>query len=449
VDIQLANAKPGAALRHDAGMTDLARQGHLGPILLAPGITARHAATFVVVALVSIGLLVFLNFMQPYLLLGQIPVAPNLLGRLTSRLSIMHEIVVLIAVGPFGALSDRIGRPAMFALGLLGVALALALCSLVTSIPGLTAARFLYAIGAAATTATLATVAADYPDNTARGKFLGLLLVTQQLAILFLVANIAAHLPRFLVAHGFSRIQAGEFTFRAAAIIAVLGALLAYTSLYRGAAPGARLTPALRLRDSLGRITAHARLHPRFAIVLLIAFVARGDTAVMSSFLSLWAVKTATAAGASQPSAIATAGGLLGVVTICGMASACVIGWLADRVDRLAPLTIGLAAAGLGNIAIWFVHNIGHWPAHAVVGVIAAAETAVIICGQTVLGEQAPPALRGAAVGVFSICGSTGVLALLSAGGVLFDDISPRAPFVLLGVVNLLASFAAAAVWRS
>jgi MFS family permease len=430
-------------------MNDFASQRRLGPILLAPGITARHAVTFVVVAVVSIGLLVFLNFMQPYLLLGQIQVPAGQLGRLTSRLSIMQEIIVMVCVGPFGALSDRIGRPAMFALGLLGVGLALTLCSVVSTVAGLTAARFLYACGAAATTATLATVAADYPDNTARGKFLGLLLVTQQLAILFLVANAAALLPRFLVAHGVSRILAGQITFRAAALIAVLGALLAFAGLYRGAAPGARAEPAARLRESLGRIAAHARREPRFAIVLLIAFVARGDTAIMSSFLSLWAVKISTAAGASQPGAIATAGGLLSVVTICGMASACVTGWLADRLDRLVPLTAGLVLAGLGNIAIWFLHGIAPWPAYAVVGLIAAAETAVIICGQTVLGEQAPPALRGAAVGAFSVCGSIGVLALLSAGGVLFDNISPQAPFVLLGVVNVLAGFAVWGVTRT
>jgi MFS family permease len=430
-------------------MNDVAaRQNYLGPIALAPGITARHAATFVCVALVSIGLLVFLNFMQPYLLLDQIPVPAGALGRLTSRLSIMHEIVVLIGVGPCGALADRLGRPVMFAIGLIGVGLALALCSIVTSISGLTGARLLYACAAAATTATLATVAADYPDNSARGKFLGLLLVTQQLTILFLVANAAALLPRFLVAHGLSHIQAGQFTFRAAALLASLGAVLAFAGLYRGPAPGARIIPAWHLSESLRDIAGYARRQPRFALILLIAFVARGDTAIMSSFLSLWAVKTATAAGASQQSAIATAGGLLSVVSVCGMASAGLVGWLADRLDRLAPLTAGLAAAGLGNIAIWFIHGIGHWQAYAVVGLIAAAETAIIICGQTVLGEQAPPTLRGAAVGIFSVCGSIGVLALLSAGGVLFDEISPQAPFVLLGVVNLLASFAAAVIWR-
>lgn len=307
--------------------------------------------------------------------------------------------------------------------------------------------RLVYACGAAATTATLATVAADYPDNDSRGKFLGVLLVTQQLTILFLVANAAARLPRLLVAHGVGRILAGQLIFRGAALVALVGALVAFTALYRGTAPGARAAPAVRVGEAAGRIVAQVRGSPRFALVLVIAFVARGDTAVMSSFLSLWAVKTATAGGASQPGAIAIAGGLLSVVTICGMASAAVTGWLADRVDRLAPLTAGLAAAGIGNMAICAVHDLGRWPVYAVVGVVAAAETAVIICGQTVLGEEAPATARGAAVGAFGVCGSTGVLALLAVGGVLFDRISPQAPFVLVGAVNLAAGVAAAAVW--
>jgi len=434
---------------HDAtAVLDARGPARLGPILLAPGVTARHAVAFVIVAMISIGLLVFLNFMQPYLLFGQIAVSPDRLGRLTSRLSVMHEIVVLVCVGPCGALADRWGRPAIFALGLVLVGAALGLCSAVHGIPGLTAARFLYACGAAATTATLATVAADYPDNSARGKFLGLLLITQQLAILFLVARAAARLPGFLVAHGVDRVLAGEITFRAAAIVACCGACLAYAGLRRRAPAAAGPPQTAWLRDGLSSIFRHARGHPRFALVLLIAFVARGDAAIMSGFLSLWAVKTATAHGATPAASLAAAGALLMVVTLCGMASAVATGWLADRFDRLAPLTLGLVAAGLGNVAIAAVHAIGHWPAYTAVGLIAAAETAVIICGQTVLGEQAPPALRGAAVGVFSVCGSLGVLILLSVGGVLFDKIGPQAPFVMLGLVNLLAGIAAAAIWR-
>jgi hypothetical protein len=53
----------------------------------------------------------------------------------------------------------------------------------------------------------------------------------------------------------------------------------------------------------------------------------------------------------------------------------------------------------------------------------------------------------GGGGGAFGVCGSTGVLALLAVGGVLFDRVSPQAPFVLVGAVNLAAGVAASAVW--
>jgi MFS family permease len=407
----------------------------LGPILLADGVQPRHAVSFIVVAIASIGLLVFLNFMQPYLLYGQVIAPPAWLGRITSLLGTMHEFIVLLCVGPLGALSDRTGRPVMFAAGLVIIALALAAYAMVGNLAELAAARALFACGAAATTATLAAVAADYPENSARGKFLGLLLITQQIAILVLVANGAARLPHLLVAHGMGKIAAGQCTFAIAAAFALASAGLAFRGLRRPMV-SAGVRPSVF--HGLGQIAAHARLHPRFLIVLLVAFVARGDASIMGAFLSLWAVKTATATGMTQTSAFALAGRLLSAVTICGIAAACAIGWLADRVDRLIPLTIALAVAGLGNAALMFIHDVTSWPVVVLVGVIAAGETAVIICGQTILGEQAPPALRGAATGMFGICGSLGVLILVNSGGFLFDKMSPQAPFIMLGVVNLL-----------
>jgi hypothetical protein len=44
--------------------------------------------------------------------------------------------------------------------------------------------------------------------------------------------------------------------------------------------------------------------------------------------------------------------------------------------------------------------------------------------------------------------GSLGVLILTFAGGLLFDLVAGAAPFVMLGVVNLLAGAAAFWVWR-
>jgi MFS family permease len=129
----------------------------LGPIRLADGVRRHNALNFIVVAIASIGLLLFLNFMQPYLLTGQIRnAAPSALGRITGRLSVMQELIVLALVGPLGSLSDRVGRPAVFAAGLALLSGALFALTAVTSVAALTAVRVLFACGAAAAAATLA-----------------------------------------------------------------------------------------------------------------------------------------------------------------------------------------------------------------------------------------------------------------------------------------------------
>jgi MFS family permease len=421
-------------------------QARFGPIKLAAGIRPDHVVAFACVAICSLSLYVFVNFMQPYLLQGQIAVAAADTGRLTSHLSVMQEILVLACVGPIGAVSDRVGRRSVFALGLLVVAIGLVLFSSAATVPQLFGARAVFALGTAATTATLAAVAADYPDNAARGKFLGLMLITQQLAILLLVATIAARLPAWLVARGIGAVPAGQITFRAAAAFGLLGALLAWRGLARKSAP----TAAARngLFASLALMTAHIRRHPPYIMVVAVAFVARGDAAIMSGFLSLWVVRSAGAAGITPATAMHSAGLLLSSVTICGMVSACIAGFAADRFSRIAALAASLALAGAGNILLLAMHDFAHWPAIVLIGLIAAAETAIVVFGQALLGEQTPAYLRGAATGVFSVCGSLGVLILVFAGGLLFDLVSGAAPFAMLGAVNVVAGAAALMVWK-
>jgi MFS family permease len=419
---------------------------HFGPIALAAGIRPGHVVAFACVAICSLSLYVFVNFMQPYLMHGQIPVSAADTGRLTSHLSVMQEILVLACVGPIGAVSDRVGRCGVFAIGLLAVAMGLMLFSFAATVPQLYGARAVFALGTAATTATLATVAADYPDNAARGKFLGLMLITQQLAILLLVATIAARLPAWLVARGVGTVAAGQITFRAAAAFGVLGAVLAWRGLARRGATAKAARNGLF--ESLALIAAHIRRHPPYIMVVAIAFVARGDAAIMSGFLSLWVVRSAGAAGITAARAMHSAGLLLSSVTICGMASACIAGFAADRVSRMGALAAALALAGAGNILLLGVHDFAHWPATVLIGLIAGAETAIVVFGQALLGEQTPAGLRGAAIGVFSMCGSLGVLILVFAGGLLFDLVSGAAPFAMLGAVNVIAALSAWLVWR-
>jgi MFS family permease len=382
---------------------------------------------------------VFINFLQPLLLAGPVHVSPGVQGRLVSSLSILQEAIALLLVPALGRLSDRIGRRPIMVAGLSVLAFGLLLYPLAYDIPTLVAARIVTAVGAAGFAATLATVAADFPAENSRGRLLGTLLITQQLAILFVVAKIGVALPRWLGTLGLGTDAALRGSFWAVAGLSVAGALATWRGLgdIGRSATITPTNPSVR-RDPARGIWAYVALHPRFALVLAIAFVVRGDFSVISSFLSLWAVGAARLHGDSAALGLQAGGRLLTCITTAGLASAFLTGWLVDRHGRLAVLMVALAIAGTGHLLFFWVDDIRSISAMVVAGLVGAGEMSLVIAGQALLGQEAPAESRGAAVGIFGLCGSIGVLSINLAGGYLFDAISPRAPFILIGCIDAL-----------
>ena len=59
------------------------------------------------------------------------------------------------------------------------------------------------------------------------------------------------------------------------------------------------------------------------------------------------------------------------------------------------------------------------------------------ISNDSIFFKLLPKDSRGILVGVYSITGQIGILFYSLAGGYLFDEMGPTAPFVLLGVIDL------------
>lgn len=409
----------------------------VGPIDLAPGVTRHNLYTFVAAALIGISVVVFINFLQPLVLSARLQVAPELQGRLVSWLSMLQEAFALLLVPLLGRISDRTGRRPIMVAGLSLLGCGLVAYPLAYSIPTLVAARCVTAIGAAGFAATLATVAADFPAENSRGRLLGTLLVTQQLAILFVVAKIGVALPRWLGAVGFGADAALQGSFWAVAALSLAGAFAAWWGL-GDVGRAARSAAQPRDSGSSAGIWAHVAAHPRFALVLAIAFVVRGDFSVISSFLSLWAVGAARLHGEAAAVGLQAGGRLLSCITTAGLISAVLTGWLVDRYPRLYVLMVALGIAGAGHLLFLCVDDIRDFSAMAVASLVGAGEMSLVIAGQALLGQESPATARGAAVGVFGLCGSIGVLSINLAGGWLFDLISPKAPFILIGCIDAL-----------
>ena len=134
----------------------------LGPIWLAPGIGRGNALSFLYAAFFSVCLLSFLSFMQPFVLDAHLGIPRSRQGHATFLLGTTQEIVMLLLVGPFGALADKLGRRVLYALGLAWIGAGYVLYPLADSLSQLVATRFFFAIGAAMIGTVMATVLAEF-----------------------------------------------------------------------------------------------------------------------------------------------------------------------------------------------------------------------------------------------------------------------------------------------
>jgi predicted MFS family arabinose efflux permease len=62
----------------------------------------------------------------------------------------------------------------------------------------------------------------------------------------------------------------------------------------------------------------------------------------------------------------------------------------------------------------------------------------VICASVTLVGQEANPAERGAIVAMNGFFGAIGIMLAFAIGGRLFDAIGPSAPFVMVGLFQLL-----------
>ena len=407
----------------------------LGPINLAPGISRRNALTYFYAAFFTIGLVSIVSFMQPYLLSNNLGLATDEEGRATSILQVSYEIVVLLAVGPLGALADRIGRRPVYVMGFCWLGAAFVLFPLVENLLQLTLVRMFFGIGSASVTCMMATVLADYPQERSRGAMLAFSGVCNGLGVLVMLAFLP-RLPGVFGEMGYDALTSGRLTYWCGTVLAIISAIV----VGRGLKPGKPGRPqtrekVLRLLVDGARATRH---NPRLAVACAEAFVARGDLIVVNTFFALWARQAGVAQGMTLEEAIATAAMFAGTIALANLGWSPVWGFLLDRMDRLSALALGMGIATIAYTWVGFSPNplaAAFIPAAILLGM---GEGSAILSGAAVIGQEAPEDIRGSVLGFFNFCGSVGIITIAWIGGILFDAWMPGAPFVFVAVINAL-----------
>jgi MFS family permease len=420
------------------------RPASLGPIHLAPGVTRRHVLCYLFAAFISIGLFTYFTALTPYILKVNLGLPQSEHGRLSGDLQFWQEIVLLATIGWWGALSDRFGRRPMYVAGFLVLGLGYMLYSFATTASELLGYRLVIGFGIAGTAAMLATITADYPEESSRGTLTGLSFLLNGLGSIAFFFGMTK-LPLAFERYGVDQLWAGRYAYIVAGGIALLGGLVML-----GLKPGrpdvrAARTPLLRLvADGLAAARA-----PRIALCYGSAFAARADMAIITIFITLWAVQFAAAAGLSTPEATARAGMVVGTAQGAALLWSPLFGFICDRFDRVTMLVVAFLLAALGYGWVGLIEDPTALASIPPLVLLGVGQASTILASTLLLGQQAPAHIRGSAFGLQSFFGALGILAISAGGGRLFDAIGPHAPFIAMAAANALIMVWGIAVRRA
>jgi MFS family permease len=430
-------------------------QHSLGPIRFSPGISRAQVGIYLLTVVVTFCVLQFVGLFLPFFLTEMLHIPKAGQGKLVGDLVSLQQIAVLVLVTVSGGLADVVGRQRMLTIAYGSFAALLLIFPFVTLIPVLYLMYFLLGAASCINTGAGPALMVDYPANESRGKFTSLMIIVQGIGTAVIVGLVGAKVPGWLEAAGLSPRAAGILSYWGVAAIALFGFIL--TGVYmrrdhrlrtRQRRPGASL--GREFVDNLVGVFAHARRNRKFAVALIMGFAARSDSIIVLSFLSLWVIRSAGDAGIDSVIALKTAGYLLATFQIACVVTPMVFGFVADRFVRTTLLVITCALAGLAFVSTALAPSAFSVWAYVVVALVGATETALIVSIQSVMGEEAPPALRGSAMGVFAFLGSISVVVISYAGGQLFGAFGYVAPFVMVGLLNLaFAAIGAVAVMRN
>ncbi len=407
------------------------RPRRLGFIELAPGVLPRHALSYLFAAFVSIGLFAYLPALTPFVLKVNLALPTGQQGAATGNLQSWQEIVILALVGIWGAMSDRVGRRPIYVLGFLLVAGAYVLYPLAHSMPELTLYRLVFGCAVAALGAMLATVLADYPAESSRGKLTGIAFFLNALgSVIFLVG--LTQLPRIFAASGIDELAAGRYAFFTVGAVAVLAAVVML-----GLKPG--LPAKANAHRPLLEIAAEglrAARNPRILLAYGGGFTSRADLSLITLFLALWASQSAIGEGMTAAQAAGQVGKTLGITQGTAMLWSPIYGWLGDRMSRMAHFTLAFAIALAGYCWVGMQEDIVRSAAIPALMLLGMGQVSTILAATILLGQETRPESRGAVFGLQAFFGGLGILAISWVGGRLYDQIGPSAPFTLVGVAN-------------
>ncbi len=399
---------------------------------LNSGVTPKNLLTFYLACLTGIMLATFIPSTQPFLLSEVLKVPEAERGVISGNLNFWGEIVIILSVGFWGSLSDKIGRKAVTVMGYTVMAAGLILYGLSQDTTDLLIARLVYSFGIASVSTMIIALMADYASDENRGKatgYLGMMNgVGAMIAVLFLLK-----LPNMYQGQGLDAGAAAFATYSTMAVVAVIVALAMFLGLKPGQATHNEEKVSLiqQTRDGFA-----AAKDSGVMLAYGSSFVARGNLTVVGTFFTLWgSIYGTNELGMTAAEALAKSGGIVAISYIASLFSAPIFGIMSDRMKRVDALAITLLIGAIGYTGTYFIDNPFSLGMIGLLILIGMAEVGCIITSGVLIAQQAEEKIRGSVVGIFTFSGAMGILIASVVGGQLFDNWLKSGPFVFFGFI--------------
>ena len=238
--------------------------------MLSPGIGYGNAITSIYASLTTVSLLIYIGFIQPYLLTEILHVPLENQGSITGRLVALQEVIVIISMCFIGALSDQWGRRLVYVVACIGTGYLL--YPLADTVSQLTIFRLVFAVGAASIPIMLSAIVIDYSQPASRGKWIGISSAVGSLGILFL-ALVMTRVPSWLESKGLAGDIAGRYTFWIASAACFITATILLVGLKsRRFDTGATRHPANRAARCWVSLVCAAQLGLRWLLLSVVKF---------------------------------------------------------------------------------------------------------------------------------------------------------------------------------
>jgi len=456
-------------------------------IELPPHVTHVNMFVYYLAALMTIAVFVFINAAQPYVLQTYLNVPEDKQGATSGDLAFCNELVIIIVAYLWGTLSDFLGsRKLVYLCGFLFMGMGLGLYPFATSVLVLFVFRVVFALGAASTSSMLTAVLADYTVDKDRGKATGLLGVVSGLGAV-IAAIFLLKLPTYFQGWHFREKEAGYMTY---VIVAISSIVMCFVVLFGLGGPLIDLDKRWKLQqeqlekkkqqqreqeeESNNGVSDREQLMPQHSeseerkksiftlikegilaakdpMILLsyvTGFVARGDSVLITTFITLWVSQQMQSLHGATPAQGVARGGLVsGIAQTCALVAAPFVGFFCDKVNRVGTLVVVSLISGVGYTMTHFLKDVTQGFVYLPICLIGVGEIGVIICSQILVTQSAPKDVRGSVSGVFTLFGAAGVLLTTKVGGILYDKWRPSGPFVLIGVLNFMVAALALVVF--